>query len=108
MGRSEILLDSILEPLTKSTVRLVQIRGEEFSSFRAGYEDMVGAFIDSLAPTGSLTNVPSVEKGYTIMGTKPEEVVHSRSSLGKSTSSHSIGVFAESLDEQPYGKHVCF
>ena len=42
------------------------------------------------------------------MGTKPEEVVHSRSSLGKSTSSHSIGVFAESLDEQPYGKHVCF
>ncbi|GER51470.1 WD domain [Striga asiatica] len=37
------------------------------------------------------------------MGTKPEEVVHSRSSLGKSTSSHSIGVFAESLDEQPYG-----
>ncbi|KAK7371226.1 hypothetical protein VNO78_36386 [Psophocarpus tetragonolobus] len=31
---------------------------KEFSSFRAGYEDMVGAFIDSLAPTGSLTNVP--------------------------------------------------
>lgn len=28
MGRSEILLDSILEPLTKSMVRLVQIRGE--------------------------------------------------------------------------------
>lgn len=27
MGRSEILLDSILEPLTKSMVRLVQIRG---------------------------------------------------------------------------------
>ena len=28
MGRSDILLDSILEPLTKSMVRLVQIRGE--------------------------------------------------------------------------------
>lgn len=51
MGRSEILLDSILEPLTKSMVRLVQIGQKEFSSFRAGYEDMVGAFIDSLAPT---------------------------------------------------------
>jgi hypothetical protein len=67
---AEVRLDSILEPLTKSMVRLVQIRGEaqvrpELSRFRAGSEDMVGGFIYSLVPRtiGILSNVPSVEKG---------------------------------------------
>ncbi|KAK7388833.1 hypothetical protein VNO78_23660 [Psophocarpus tetragonolobus] len=61
--------DFAFSVLGKLLFSLLQSSGEdqrggqkEFSSFRASYEDMVGAFIDSLAPTGSLTNVPPVRK----------------------------------------------